>query len=276
MRLIDCPPSEAGERRFDMRATLMIVAMAAVVAFGWSVQAQDAKAPAKKAAKKQASKGDDSLAQVQDANGLPRVLLIGDSISMGYTLDVRKLLAGKVNVHRIGTNGGPTSRGLASLDEWLGKGKWDVIHFNWGLHDLKYMGSDSENLADPNAPTSHQQIPPAQYEKNLRELVGRLQKTGAKLVWAATTPVPIGSQGRVHGDAARYNAIALKIMTDNGVAIDDLYTLALPRLAQLQQPKNVHFNAEGYMVLARQVSDSILEALGKPKLEAPKEEGKQK
>lgn len=250
--------------------------MTAVVMLGGFVQAQDAKKPASKPAKKPAPKGGtDVLAPIQDANGLPRVLLIGDSISMGYTLDVRKLLAGKVNVHRIAANGGPTSNGLANLDEWLGKGKWDVIHFNWGLHDLKYMGPNSDNLADPDAPTSRQQIPPAQYEKNLGELVGRLQKTGAKLIWAATTPVPAGSQGRVHDDAARYNAIALKIMTDNGVAIDDLHALVLPRLSQLQQPKNVHFTAKGYQVLARQVADSILDALGKPKLEAPKEQGKE-
>jgi len=269
-----------------MRAALVIVAAAAVVvAFCGLVQAQDAndpagkkaaKAPATKPAKKQASNGyAEVLAPIQDANGLPRVLLIGDSISMDYTLDVRKLLAGKANVHRIPTNGGPTSNALAHLDDWLGKGKWDVIHFNWGLHDLKYMGPNSDNLADPNAPTSRQQIPPDQYEKNLRELVGRLKKTGAKLIWAATTPVPPGSQGRVHGDAARYNAIALKIMTDNGVAIDDLHALALPRLAQLQLPKNVHFKPNGSRVLAHQVANNILKALGKPELADQKDPGKQ-
>jgi hypothetical protein len=67
--------------------------------------------------------------------GLPRVLLIGDSISMGYTLDVRELLKGKANVHRIPTNGGPTTNGLKNIKAWLGDSKWDVIHFNWGLHD---------------------------------------------------------------------------------------------------------------------------------------------
>ena len=69
--------------------------------------------------------------------GLPRVLLIGDSISIGYTLPTRELLDGKANVHRIPTNGGPTTRGLEQLDRWLGDSRWDVIHFNFGLHDLK-------------------------------------------------------------------------------------------------------------------------------------------
>ena len=64
------------------------------------------------------------LAPIQDQEGLPRVLLIGDSISIGYTLPVRELLKGKANVHRPSTNCGPTSRGVSGIDQWLGKGKW--------------------------------------------------------------------------------------------------------------------------------------------------------
>jgi len=148
-------------------------------------------------------KGKGPFAPVQDKPGLPRVLLIGDSISIGYTLPVRKLLAGKANVHRAPTNCGPTTRGLAQLDKWLGNGKWNVIHFNWGLHDLKYM--DDRGRLVP-VEKGHQQVPIEQYAKNLEELVKRLKKTGAKLIWASTTPVPEGATGRVKGDEVRYNA----------------------------------------------------------------------
>ncbi len=118
------------------------------------------------------------FAPIEDAPGLPRVLLIGDSISIGYTLPARALLAGAANVHRIPVNGGPTPRGVEQIDSWLGKGKWDVIHFNWGLHDLKYM-SDGRKQVELDI-----------YERNLERLVERLQATGAKLIWASTTPVP--------------------------------------------------------------------------------------
>ncbi len=80
-----------------------------------------------------------AFALVTDDPKLPRVLLIGDSISIGYTVPVRELLAGQANVHRPLTNCGPTTRGLEQLDGWLGEEKWDVIHFNFGLHDLKYI-----------------------------------------------------------------------------------------------------------------------------------------
>ena len=77
-----------------------------------------------------AAKPNPAFVEIQDDPALPRVLLIGDSISIGYTLPTRALLAGKANVHRILTNGGPTPNGLEHLTEWLGSGKWDVIHFN--------------------------------------------------------------------------------------------------------------------------------------------------
>lgn len=84
-------------------------------------------APGAKAAAKPL---DPSLVDVPDVPGLPRVLLIGDSISMGYTLGVRAKLKGVANVHHPAENCGPTERGLARLDTWLGTNHWDVIHFN--------------------------------------------------------------------------------------------------------------------------------------------------
>jgi acyl-CoA thioesterase-1 len=179
------------------------------------------------------------------------VLLIGDSISIGYTVATRSALAGKVNVHRIPTNGGPTTKGLQSIDAWLGDSKWDVIHFNWGLHDLKYMGDKKQvSLAD--------------YDKNIRKLVARLKKTGATLVWCNTTPVPEGvSPSRKNSEVLEYNAVAAKIMTENKIATDDLYTFANDRLEKIQRPKNVHFSPAGSKVLAGQVAKSILQALEK-------------
>src|SRR5262245_13412125 len=87
----------------------------------WPAIAQE-KVPAKK---KPAE--NPAFAQIQDVPGLPRVLIIGDSISIGYTLPLRETLKGKANVHRPATNCGPTARGVQSIDQWLEGGKWDVI-----------------------------------------------------------------------------------------------------------------------------------------------------
>ena len=204
-----------------------------------------------------------SLAKVEDVASLPRVLLIGDSISMGYTLDVRAVLKGKANVHRIPSNGGPTTNGLKYIKDWLGDSKWDVIHFNWGLHDLKYIAEDPSKRADPKASGAHLQVPLADYEKNLTELVKIMQATGAKLIWCNTTPVPAGSGGRVQGDEKIYNEAAARVMTAASIPTDDLCTHAAAKLTEVQLPANVHYSPAGYHYLAEQVAAVIAENLPK-------------
>jgi acyl-CoA thioesterase-1 len=209
-------------------------------------------APAHSQEKKPEKKANPVTAPIQDVAGLPRVLIIGDSISMGYTLPVRKRLAGKANVHRIPTNGGPTKNGVASLDKWLGTGKWEVIHFNHGIHDLKYM------------PDGKRQVEPADYEANLRAIATKLKATGAKVIWATTTPIPDGdlTPQRKFGEVPEYNEIAAKVMKENAVVINDLNAHITPRIAELQNPKDVHFKAAGSDFLAEKVAAEILKALG--------------
>ncbi len=191
---------------------------------------------------------------------LPNVLLLGDSISIGYMLDVREQLSGDANVWRPAVNCGPTTRGLELLDQWIGDRKWDVIHFNFGLHDLKYIGPDGQNLANPQDVDSHPQVPIEQYAENLKQIAKRLQATGAILIWCETTPVPAGASGRVPGDAHRYNEAAARVMNElGGIQVDKLYDFALQ--AAEQRKANVHYTAAGSAKLAEQVAASIRTAL---------------
>ena len=182
---------------------------------------------------------------VKDDPKLPRVLLIGDSVSRGYTLATRQALAGKANVHRAPENCGPTANGVKKLDIWLGDGKWDVIHFNFGIHDRA--------------------TPEADYAERLEQIIARLQKTGAKVIWASTTPVPPDTKDgpSVPTAIVQHNEIASKVMQKHGVAIDDLFTFITPHLVEAQNPKDVHFNAKGYDLLGKQVADSIAAVLPK-------------
>jgi hypothetical protein len=185
---------------------------------------------------------------IKDEPGLPRVLLIGDSISIGYTLQVRALLKGKANVHRIPVNGGATEVGLAHMKDWLGDGKWDVIHFNFGLHDAKYASESTQRASRE------------QYAENLRKLVAQMKETGAKLIFATTTPVPkdgnLSPTRRFDSIPAR-NELALRMMKENDVAIDDLYAVVLPVQAKLGRSNDVHFEPAGYELLAKAVAASI-------------------
>lgn len=213
-------------------------------------------APATAAEKPVDAKRSPSLQAVTDVPGLPRVLLIGDSISIGYTLRVRAALQGRANVHRVPTNCGPSSKGVTDIEGWLRGGRWDVIHFNFGLHDVRRL------------PTGAINVSPDRYEANLRTLVARLKATGASLLWAHTTPVPPqtrpGQYPRNPDDIAAYNGIAARVMAEHGVAINDLHAAVLPRIRELQPADDVHFNSQGYDVLGTRVAEAIGGALPKP------------
>ena len=144
----------------------------------------------------------------------------------------------------------------------MGEAEWAVIHFNHGLHDLKYVDENGKNVTSKEA--GHMQIDIEQYGKNMEAIVMRLKKTGAKLIFATTTPYPDKPGGplREVGDAEKYNAVALKVMKRNHVAVNDLYSFVLPQLKEMQRPKNVHFTSEGSKALAREVAQHILRALG--------------
>ena len=179
---------------------------------------------------------------VPDDPKLPRVLLIGDSVSRGYTQPTRKALAGKANVHRAPANCGPTASGLKNLDVWLGAGKWDVIHFNFGIHDRA--------------------TPAADYVKRLEEIVARLEKTGAKLIWASTTPIPDNpAQRQTAASIVEKNALAAEVMKRHGIPTDDLFGAMTPRLKEFQPPLDVHFTAAGYDFLGAKVGESVLACL---------------
>lgn len=218
-----------------------------------------------------AVKENNAMAPVADVPGLPRVLLIGDSISIGYTLQVRELLRGKANVHRPPVNCQTTKVGLASTlpgaKSWLGEGKWDVVHFNFGLWDAKLSLT-----------TGTATVAVDQYRDNLLELAKRFQASGAKVIFATTTPVPqsllaepkpgpLPPGTRLFEDVAPRNKEAAAALEAKGVLIDDLYTLIFPNLGKYQNLKDVHFNKEGSAILAKAVAQSIESQL--PKATSP-------
>lgn len=183
---------------------------------------------------------------VRDDPSLPRVLLVGDSVSRGYTQAARRALAGKANVHRAPANCGGTAAGLKNIDAWLasagGNERWDVIHFNFGIHDRNTTPSD--------------------YVARLEQLVERMRRTGARLIWASTTPIPDNpATGQTALSIVERNAAAADLMQKLGVPIDDLFAQISPHLAEVQPPLDVHFKAEGYELLGRQVADAILRSL---------------
>lgn len=168
----------------------------------------------------------------------PTVLIIGDSISLGYTDLVRKTLTNKANVIRIPTNGGKTANGVAHLNDWLNRKPYSIIYFNFGIHDRKTA--------------------PEVYQSNLEQIVKGLKATGAKLIFATSTPLPLKPQEQMDdNDIKQKNDIARQIMQENGVLVDDLYSVINANLGQYQEPNDCHLTNNGYKALGEHVAKTI-------------------
>lgn len=200
--------------------------------------------------------------KVPSASALPKVLIIGDSISIGYTPHVAKKLKGKAVVRHNPGNAQDTATGLKRLDQWIGKERWNVIHFNWGLWDLCYRNPESKEDGHRDKIKGKVTATPETYAANLEKLVRRLEKTGATLIWANTTVVPEGEAGRFVGDDNKYNEAAAIVMKKHGIKINDLNSLSRTFPASsFEAPGNVHYSVEGYKKLAERVADMLEAAL---------------
>lgn len=169
----------------------------------------------------------------------PRVLILGDSVYQNPAQHATKLLQGKAVIVRADQSGEAfnTTTALANLDELLGPEKWDLIHFNYGLGDLVHRAPGMKSFRSmPVRSGGIRATSPADYEKNLTEIVKRLKATGAKLIWASTTPITGDGLGIYEiGSELEYNAIAAKIMTANQIPVNDMHATIC---AMLEPTKN--------------------------------------
>jgi len=177
----------------------------------------------------------------KDVAGLPRVLIIGDSISKGHTQQVREL-AGVAPVHQVQGNTGRTDMDIARMDAYLAPklGSSDIIHFNSGLGGLCYRNLDCKT------------------QGNLEKVVGQLKATGAETIFATTTPVSEEKAGRRLGDDKISNAIPIKLMETRGIRVNDLHSVMAGSMKKLaKEPGDVHFTDEGSRKLANAVITAI-------------------
>ena len=185
---------------------------------------------------------------------LPLVVLIGDSIRMGYQNHVASQLADRAEIWVPKENGGDSRKVLAHLDQWVLARQPDLVHVNCGLHDLKRaFGEESE-------------VPLDEYERNVRQILQRLQRELDVVVWATTTPVDENwhhqNKGfdRLEADVEAYNAAARAVAEDLGVPIDDLFAVVEREgKAQLLTQDGVHFTEEGSQLLGRVVAECVWE-----------------
>lgn len=185
-----------------------------------------------------------------------KVVLLGDSLRMGYQELVRTALSGKAEVWAPEDNCGSSFRLRENLQEWAIDQQPDLIHFNAGIHDLGSMPGETVPRFTTGA-----------YVRNLRLILQRIKAgTNAQVIFATTTPFLIPCRAEVPNEQCvpatarveRYNAIALQLMCQMGVPVDDLYRAVLNHgIYRCICEDKIHMTEEGNQVLA----DAVVQAI---------------
>ncbi len=195
---------------------------------------------------------------------LPRVLSVGDSISMNYEQAARDNLKGIANYHHITGNSWSTARCIAFISYWMGDypkpGRgWDVILFNSGLHDMK-----QKELGGAYA------MPLDDYRKNLRNWIEQMKPTNATLMYVTTTPVQNDSGSaryafRTKGAEDDFNNAAREVLKAYPeILICDLAGNidSSPEFDNWRKGRDVHFwKAEEQALVGKTVAESVKKAL---------------
>lgn len=188
------------------------------------------------------------------------VLIIGDSISIGYTPWLRKSLVDHDVLHNPG-NGYSTALWLLDniIDQWLGmkKEKWDAVIFNACLHDIWDIPQDIR-IRDS---LPQRYVRPEDYRTNLIIAAKKVKaRTDHPLFVLGTWTPPGAQEGRTLADIQAYNQIAKEVMDDLGIPTVDLYTVSesIPHLYEdADTGTNVHLTPEGSSVLASAIMDQL-------------------
>lgn len=186
---------------------------------------------------------------------MKEIILIGDSIRMGYKPYVEEELAGKANVWAPEKNGGTSENVLNHLHEWVLSHQATVIHLNAGLHDLKKGFEEVEN-----------NISIVQYGENVRGILkGIREGSSARLIWALTTPVNENWHherkgfDRHEADVTAYNDAARQAAEECGVEIHDLYQVVMDAgRDEILTPDGVHFTPAGSALLGKKVAEFVM------------------
>ena len=136
-------------------------------------------------------------------------MIIGDSVSIGYTPFVKTYFYAKALVSHNPGNVQHTGTGLMNIEQWLGNEQWDIIQFNWGLWDLCYRHPDSKEYGNRDKINGKLEFSIEEYATNLDSIVSIIKnKTNAKLIFVTTTYVPENEPGRYSHDVQKYNDAA--------------------------------------------------------------------
>jgi len=193
------------------------------------------------------------------SNKKQKILIIGDSISIGYTPFVIKHFSNRAILKHNQGNAQHTGTGLKKIKEWIGDEDWDIIQFNWGLWDLCYRHPNSKEQGNRDKINGNITFLLEDYEKNLEGIVQSIKEVSdAQLIFVTTSFVPEHEAGRFLKDAQKYNKVAKIIMKKYDIKVNDIYKKSKAIHKEFGKGiDDVHYIEKGYEKLSIEISNFL-------------------
>lgn len=174
---------------------------------------------------------------MEPLDGRPAFLVIGDSVSLGYTPFLKEAYPDTQVIHN-SCNAMNTKNGVKKIKEWAGHApRWEVCTINHGLWDInpKYrVGLNS-------------------YLKNLELEIETLKESCNRVIFVTTSNVDKSKGGnRNPQNVLIYNEAAKELMSSLNVETCDVYPRSVAEKSNLTDA--VHYNRDGYQALAEEIS----------------------
>ena len=192
---------------------------------------------------------------------MKKLLLIGDSIRMNYDRYVRQALEGRATVLTPNENCCFAAYTYYSIGDWEHKQRFGedvaVIHWNVGLHDVIRFHYDEP------------MTPPEIYGYYLGRIIHRLKDVypNAQQIFALSTPgrdekYVLPWLVRKNSDIDRINEVALEVMRENGIPLNDLASVVRQYDPDDIYSDATHYNYNGSVILAKAVLEKVCPLLG--------------
>lgn len=177
-----------------------------------------------------------------------RILVIGDSITVGYRTILSKVAGGRYFVDGIATSKGVDNPAFTALIDYVMPqlGNTKVVLINNGLHGWHLSADD--------------------YEKHYDALVKHITGKYSDMKFVIVTTTPARSKENIKEFAENYSEIlernkrATKIAEKYGVAVFDAFSVVAGQI-NLYSPDGVHLKEDGYELIAKELNEFITKLL---------------
>ncbi len=200
------------------------------------------------------------------------VLLLGDSIRIGYQPDLQKELEGEFDVWGHPENGRFAKYTLNELGRILGDfSKRETVQYNQGLltpnaevsGDIVYPDVihwnnglwDTSIVCEEDGPFT----PIDEYISYMSKVLRELRKITDKIIFASTTPVKPENPNQKNEIIAEYNKHILAFMEKEGVVVNDLNAIVSENVDEYLAADNIHLSPEGREACAKAAAECIRE-----------------